>query len=84
LPAAWVAALNDAVARKAIPDVGIPKLGADGNPAYPNGLLTSLIYFYIAFILSQVATEAAPKFAPAHMGAESTGTSGMVPTATSE
>ncbi|KAJ7825494.1 hypothetical protein B0H14DRAFT_3088623 [Mycena olivaceomarginata] len=37
LPAAWVAALNDAVARKAIPDVGIPKLGADGNPAYPNG-----------------------------------------------
>ncbi|KAF7336102.1 Carbohydrate esterase family 4 protein [Mycena venus] len=37
LPAAWVAALNDAVSRKVIPDVPIPKLGADGNPAYPSG-----------------------------------------------
>ncbi|KAJ6522862.1 hypothetical protein B0H19DRAFT_1202272 [Mycena capillaripes] len=36
LPAAWVAALNDAVSRKAIPDVPIPKLGADGNPVYPS------------------------------------------------
>ncbi|KAJ7255842.1 hypothetical protein B0H12DRAFT_1287345 [Mycena haematopus] len=37
LPAAWVAALNAAVASKAIPDVPIPTLGSNGNPAYPNG-----------------------------------------------
>ncbi|KAJ7258796.1 hypothetical protein B0H12DRAFT_1182439 [Mycena haematopus] len=37
LPATWVAALNAAVASKTIPDVPIPTMGSDGNPAYPNG-----------------------------------------------
>ncbi|KAJ7670591.1 hypothetical protein DFH06DRAFT_139602 [Mycena polygramma] len=39
LPAAWVSALNDAVARKAIPDIP-PSVMKDpnGEPTYPNGL----------------------------------------------
>ncbi|KAF7344372.1 Carbohydrate esterase family 4 protein [Mycena sanguinolenta] len=37
LPAAWVSALNAAVASKTIPDVPIPTIGSDGNPAYPSG-----------------------------------------------
>ncbi|KAK7039655.1 carbohydrate esterase family 4 protein [Favolaschia claudopus] len=39
LPAAWVAALNDAVSRKAIPDIPLSLNASDGgNPTYPNGL----------------------------------------------
>ncbi|KAF8194429.1 carbohydrate esterase family 4 protein, partial [Mycena galopus ATCC 62051] len=37
LPAAWVSAYNAAVASKSIPDVPIPTMGSDGNPAYPSG-----------------------------------------------
>ncbi|KAJ6495464.1 carbohydrate esterase family 4 protein [Mycena sanguinolenta] len=47
LPAAWVSALNAAVASKTIPDVPIPTLGSDGNPAYPSG---STISFSLRFI----------------------------------
>ncbi|KAJ7185312.1 carbohydrate esterase family 4 protein [Mycena filopes] len=34
LPAAWVAALNDAVARKAIPDIPVSTVKGNGNPTY--------------------------------------------------
>ncbi|KAK7039785.1 carbohydrate esterase family 4 protein [Favolaschia claudopus] len=37
IPPKWVDALNDAVARKAIPNVGVPKSENGGNPVYPNG-----------------------------------------------
>ncbi|KAF7357283.1 Carbohydrate esterase family 4 protein [Mycena sanguinolenta] len=37
LPSSWVAALNAAVAAKTIPDVPVPTMGSDGNPAYPSG-----------------------------------------------
>ncbi|KAJ7923398.1 chitin deacetylase [Mycena leptocephala] len=38
IPAAWLAALNDAIARKAIPDVPLSKNTTDdGNPVYPTG-----------------------------------------------
>ncbi|KAJ6527701.1 hypothetical protein B0H19DRAFT_1275066 [Mycena capillaripes] len=37
IPAAWLAALNDAIARKAIPDTPLSKL-TNGNPVYPHGL----------------------------------------------
>ncbi|KAJ7490921.1 glycoside hydrolase/deacetylase [Mycena latifolia] len=37
MPAAWTAALNDALARNAIPDIPIPKEIPDENPVYPTG-----------------------------------------------
>ncbi|KAF8205390.1 hypothetical protein K438DRAFT_1460134, partial [Mycena galopus ATCC 62051] len=37
MPTAWTDALNAAVASKSIPDVPIPTMGSDGNPAYPSG-----------------------------------------------
>ncbi|KAJ7171527.1 carbohydrate esterase family 4 protein [Mycena filopes] len=38
LPAAWTAALNDAVARKVIPDIPLSKNTTDdGSPVYPTG-----------------------------------------------
>ncbi|KAJ7185323.1 glycoside hydrolase/deacetylase [Mycena filopes] len=38
LPAAWVAALNDAIARKAIPDIPLSANVSDGgSPVYPTG-----------------------------------------------
>ncbi|KAJ7897435.1 hypothetical protein B0H13DRAFT_2032972 [Mycena leptocephala] len=38
LPAEWVAALNDAVARKAIPDIPLSNNASDGgSPTYPSG-----------------------------------------------
>ncbi|KAJ6476107.1 hypothetical protein C8R45DRAFT_1063370 [Mycena sanguinolenta] len=37
LPSSWVAALNTAVAAKTIPDIPVPTMGSDGNPAYPSG-----------------------------------------------
>ncbi|KAJ7717003.1 carbohydrate esterase family 4 protein [Mycena metata] len=38
LPAAWVAALNDAIARKAIPDIPLSTNVSDGgSPVYPSG-----------------------------------------------
>ncbi|KAJ7704191.1 carbohydrate esterase family 4 protein [Mycena olivaceomarginata] len=38
LPAAWVAALNDAISRKVIPDVPLSNNASDGgSPTYPNG-----------------------------------------------
>ncbi|KAJ7119949.1 chitin deacetylase [Mycena crocata] len=37
IPAAWVAALDDAVARKAIPDIPVATDNGDDNPTYPAG-----------------------------------------------
>jgi hypothetical protein len=38
IPAEWLAALNDAIARKAIPDIPLSKNTTDdGNPVYPTG-----------------------------------------------
>ncbi|KAK7044290.1 carbohydrate esterase family 4 protein [Favolaschia claudopus] len=37
IPSKWVDALNDAISRKAVPDIPVPTMGKDGNPAYPNG-----------------------------------------------
>ncbi|KAJ7032459.1 carbohydrate esterase family 4 protein [Mycena alexandri] len=38
LPAAWVAALNDAIARKAIPNIPVSTIQGDSNPTYAGGL----------------------------------------------
>ncbi|KAJ7804057.1 carbohydrate esterase family 4 protein [Mycena olivaceomarginata] len=39
IPAEWLAALNDAIARKAIPDIPLSKNTTDdGNPVYPTGV----------------------------------------------
>ncbi|KAJ7238825.1 hypothetical protein B0H12DRAFT_1025458 [Mycena haematopus] len=37
LPAEWVAALNDAIARKVIPDIPLSTNTSDGVPVYPKG-----------------------------------------------
>ncbi|KAJ7084618.1 carbohydrate esterase family 4 protein [Mycena belliarum] len=35
VPAEWTAALNDAIARKAIPDIPVAQANGDNNPSYP-------------------------------------------------
>ncbi|KAF7345292.1 Carbohydrate esterase family 4 protein [Mycena sanguinolenta] len=80
LPAEWVAALNDAIARNAIPNTPLSKNTSSGVPVYPKGQTISVSSFNLSVDIYafKVSIPTVLKSAPRRTNAKSLGTADLV------